>query len=82
MRRPRATVVLTLLAPVGLLGLAACSSTDSAESRVAVLGESRPVASAPMLGAGDSLGRGVHEVILARTSGGATYATVTDNDRP
>lgn len=82
MRRPRPAAVLTLLAPIGLLGLTACSSTESAESRVAVLGASRPVETMPMLGAGDSLGRGVHEVILARTNGGATYATVTGDDRP
>jgi hypothetical protein len=78
MRRPRLTALAVLAAAATAL-LAGCSTGDSAESRVAVLGESMPQNTTPMLGAGDALGRGLHEVILARSAGGATYATVTDS---
>lgn len=79
---------IAVLASAGLaasmVALGGCSVQD-AGSRVAVLGESTPPApaapapAAGSLGAGDALGDGLHQVILARTAGGASYATVTDD---
>ena len=84
MRRTRPIAVLTTAAGLTLgLALGGCSTQESG-SRVAVLGgaETAPSARTPLaggLGAGDALGGGLHEVILARTAGGAAYATVTDD---
>lgn len=78
MKRPRPAVVC-LACAAGVLVAGGCSTTadTTSQSRVAVYGESLAVVDAPVLGAGDALGRGLHEVILARLGGGETYATVT-----
>lgn len=73
----------TTAAGVVLSVLGGCVQAD-ASSRVLVLDVAdTPVADAPapptQLGAGDALGQQLHEVILARTAGGETYAGVANS---
>ena len=80
MKRPRLTVACLACAAGALMAGGCASTADTiSQSRVAVYGESLAVTDGPVLGAGDALGRGLHEVILASLGGGETYATVTNS---
>ena len=79
MKRPRLAAAC-LACAAGAILAGGCTTTDTtSQSRVAVYGESLAVADGPILGAGDALGRGLHEVILARLGSGETYASVTES---
>ena len=80
MKRPRLAVACLACAAVALVAGGCASTADTtSQSRVAVYGESLAVTDGPVLGAGDALGRGMHEIILARLGGGETYATMQDS---